>query len=372
MAATMTTTPQMRAVETYLENGISVLPLRPGSKLPTGRWKRWQREHIDPATAGAWWNGIVTPIPGVGIITGPVSGGLAVLDIEPEHVDFIRSHVKLPDTGVVHTARGGLHVYCRGEVRSSKLAVDERTVGDIRGVGGYVVAPPTQMTSGLYSWALPADFRSLPDIPTWAAPSRISTVAVPASTLLRASRFQSDPLWIDLPSKVQLAILNPRPTSWSQWVYRIVIEGIWAGGSYEEIESILAESCPEYLHDRAHRRSDPGFLDRTYQNALRAVDQEVKSSAEVRVFDIAEFDNRVSLRSGPIARTRADIVLAVCGTPNLAQHRIPKILSDGALSGEYRQFCRAFGREPTDQLFYPKTRARAVIQDGIAVRLLRR
>jgi hypothetical protein len=228
------------------------------------------------------------------------------------------------------------------------------------------------MPSGLYSWALPADFGSLPDVPTWAEPSRISSAAVSQTTLLRASRFSSDLLWIDLPSKVQLAILNPRPTSWSQWVYRIVVEGIWAGGDYEMIESILDTACPEYLHDRAHRRSDPGFLERTYQNAMLAVDGEIKTASEVRVFDITEFENSTAMRSGPIARTRVYAVLAVCGTPKTAQHCIPKILSDGDLSGEYRQFCRAFGREPTDQLFYPKTRARAVIRDGIAVRLFRR
>src|SRR5262245_64327499 len=106
----------------------------------------------------------------IGIVTG---GGLLVVDVDPRHdgdaslADLERVHGPLPDTPRGRTGGGGLHVY---------FAVDQ-AVGnctnlapgiDLRGEGGYVVAPPSLHASGRrYVWELGA---SPDDVPLALAP----------------------------------------------------------------------------------------------------------------------------------------------------------------------------------------------------------
>jgi hypothetical protein len=100
----------------------------------------------------AWWKR--WPDANVGITTGPESG-LLVLDVdgaqgESSVAAFEKEHGPLPDTFTVRTGGGGQHLYFtwpKGtDVRNSasKLALGL----DIRGQGGYVVAPPSRHTSG--------------------------------------------------------------------------------------------------------------------------------------------------------------------------------------------------------------------------------
>lgn len=108
----------------------------------------------DPATVREWWN--LWPNANVGIVTGPESG-LFVLDVDGEQgeqslMDLEQRHGELPETLTVLSGGGGRHLYflCERalEVRNSQSKIAPRL--DIRGQGGFVVAPPSRHASGTW------------------------------------------------------------------------------------------------------------------------------------------------------------------------------------------------------------------------------
>lgn len=141
-----------------------------------GKHPRTPRGCLDATTDAkrvhAWWT--QWPDANVGIATG---GGLVVLDIDPRHggddtlVDLRRSLGAIPDTVEVLTGGGGRHIYLASpdgvDVRNSanKLGVGV----DVRGEGGYVVAPPSVHATGrCYGWEVSSrpgevDVAPLPD-----------------------------------------------------------------------------------------------------------------------------------------------------------------------------------------------------------------
>ena len=105
----------------------------------------------DPTTIREWWK--LWPDANVGIVTGPESG-FFVLDVDGEQgerslADLEQRHGALPDTLTVHTSRGR-HLCFRweqgAEVRNSQSKIAPGL--DIRGQGGFVVAPPSRHASG--------------------------------------------------------------------------------------------------------------------------------------------------------------------------------------------------------------------------------
>ena len=106
----------------------------------------------DPATIREWWRH--WPEANIGIVTGPESG-ILVLDVDGKRgeeslIDFERRGLHLPDTWVVRTGGGGQHLYFiwpeGAEVRNSQSKIAPGL--DIRGAGGYAVAPPSLHSSG--------------------------------------------------------------------------------------------------------------------------------------------------------------------------------------------------------------------------------
>lgn len=383
------TTPQLAAAHTYLDHGVSVLPLKPDSKRPLGRWKRWQVSRMGHNVAASWWNGVAEPMPGLGVVTGAVSGDLAVLDVEPEHVSYVRSAVRLPDTGLVETARGGLHVYCRGARRSGKLLVGDRVVGDVRGEGGYVVAPPTQTASGSYDWRVPADWTDLSAVPDWVPPDaeREAREGVGSLSYLggsgsgphppRASRSPSGgggPSLLErLPARSRRAVECPIPSpSWSELVFLIACDVVRVGGELDEMEEMfLLSPIAAHLHEKWKR--SPGYLERTYRNAGAEVECEAADAIWVRLFRAVEYGGGLApMHGGPMARTRGEFLFSIVGTSAVVQHRIPILLADGSISGDYRQYLEAFGLDETSDLIVSRSRARAVVEAGQVQWLLSR
>jgi hypothetical protein len=122
----------------YAQRGFSVIPLKPDSKRPAlASWTRYQTEHASTRQLKAWFGNGNPKQHGVGVVTGAVSG-LVVLDIDPGG----SVPVVLPRTYRVITPRGQ-HMYFRwpGEPVLNKVALFPNV--DLRGDGGYVVAPPS-------------------------------------------------------------------------------------------------------------------------------------------------------------------------------------------------------------------------------------
>ena len=125
----------------------------------------------------AWWT--QWPDANIGIATGPTSG-IMVIDVDPRHYGDDNYYDLLSEAGLdaippslqVLTGGGGWHDYLRipadADVRNAASVRGHEGV-DVRGRGGYVVAPPSIHHSGRgYCWELasdPTDGATLADCP---------------------------------------------------------------------------------------------------------------------------------------------------------------------------------------------------------------
>lgn len=146
--------PMGRAAVTYARNNLAVIPLKPRDKAPLTEHGRdnWS---LDVNSIAQYW--AVNPTANVGIVTGEPSRGVVVIDIDV-HGDRVNgleslaewevsSGMKLPETVTFRTGSGGQHLLYRvkGKPRNSTNG----SLGiDVRGDGGYIVAPPSIHPNG--------------------------------------------------------------------------------------------------------------------------------------------------------------------------------------------------------------------------------
>lgn len=158
---------RLQAALDYARSGLPVFPCMPGGKTPL--IKDWpNKATTDEEQIREWWRR--WPNANIGIPTGPRSGFL-ILDVDLDKSGFgslealTNEHGELPRTPKVKTGRGGMHIYFRypagEEIRNSAGLLG---VGlDVRGAGGYVVAPPSA-TTGTYEWR---ERTPLSEAPEW-------------------------------------------------------------------------------------------------------------------------------------------------------------------------------------------------------------
>lgn len=156
----------------YARRGWSVIPLWPREKRPLIPWAPYQHHRADEAEIRQWFRR--WPRANLGIVTGAVSS-LLVVDVDPGHGGddsleaLEQAHGPLPDTIKATTGGGGLHVYFAhpGGLVHNKVGLVAGI--DLRGDGGFVVAPPSVHPSGRsYAWLAPALAAPLPaPMPPW-------------------------------------------------------------------------------------------------------------------------------------------------------------------------------------------------------------
>lgn len=152
------------AIELYRNWRLSFFPLVHGEKrplaklLPEGSWKPYQERHPTEEEVNRWLEHAKREPINLAIVCGKVSEGLVVIDFESEEAfkDFIGKVERLEgdlkyaisNTWIVKTGRG-YHVYLKlpygPEVRTKPKL---REGVDVKGEGGYVVAPPSLHPSG--------------------------------------------------------------------------------------------------------------------------------------------------------------------------------------------------------------------------------
>lgn len=143
----------------YVERGWAVFPLVERDKIPAVQGGFKAATHDTEQIEAAWG---VRPNMNVGIATGTMSNGLVVIDLDvdadrgEDGLETLRlwekEHGELPETVTALTGKGGMHLYyiCNTPISCS---VDNEKGVDIRGDGGYVVAPPSIHPNGRsYEW----------------------------------------------------------------------------------------------------------------------------------------------------------------------------------------------------------------------------
>lgn len=207
-------TPQtmLRAALGYARRGWQVIPLhyadpeRPGG-CSCGRrdcsspGKHPQHQLVphglkggttDPVKIQDWWRRVGWNI---GIVTGEASG-VVVLDVDPKNGGtdtleaLIRQYGDFTATYAVVTGSGGAHFYFRHPgfaVRNQAGSLGDGI--DVRGDGGYVVAPPSNHVQGAYQ--VQGEGGSLWPLPAWIA-TRDASAGENASESASAPKVVSD------------------------------------------------------------------------------------------------------------------------------------------------------------------------------------
>src|SRR5690606_27099871 len=123
---------------------------------------------LDAETVKAWWRR--WPDANVAIAAGD---GLVVLDVDVRNggdaslTELERDYGEIR-TLTARTGGGGLHLYFRGDLPQKLVFRDGL---DLKAAGGYVIAPPSQHTSGRrYTWVALGDLPQAPQpVPSWLA-----------------------------------------------------------------------------------------------------------------------------------------------------------------------------------------------------------
>ena len=152
----------------YINMGLAVFPLEERGKRPLTK-NGCKDATTDAAKVKAWWQ--QNPNANIGIATGTKSGGIFVVDLDVDEdrgidgyhslQDWQRENGEFPDTWTAITGRGGYHLYYKwtAEQRNRAGIIDGV---DIRGEGGYVVAPPSVHNNGReYEWEIAPDEMAL-------------------------------------------------------------------------------------------------------------------------------------------------------------------------------------------------------------------
>lgn len=181
----------MQVALDYAARGWSVVPLHSPSGIPAlpctcrkrhcdspGKHPRTKNglkdASRDPDQVRRWWTSY--PQAGVAIVTGKASGGLCAIDCDDNKSgienfrDLASQNGDLPDTPISITGGGGQHVLFIS-TRPVQNSVSKLAPGvDVRGEGGYIVAPPSLHISGRrYQWELSAHPLDIPVaiMPDW-------------------------------------------------------------------------------------------------------------------------------------------------------------------------------------------------------------
>jgi hypothetical protein len=220
----------LEAAKAYAARGWAVFPLRPGTKLPATT-HGCKDASTDPYVINTWWT--QNPEYGIGLATGSASG-LVVLDFDKktgglETWDQLSSD--LPTTMTVATQNGGAHLYFASAESSIRNKAGLLPGMDIRGEGGYVVAPPTPGYSLV-------DGAPLVGLPFWLserlrarAPEPMPSAALPEGERgvlnKRTLRFVAE---------------GARPGMWHQELFQAAMNCKQNGYSFDEAVELLSKA----------------------------------------------------------------------------------------------------------------------------------
>lgn len=167
----------------YLDRGFNVIPLGTKSKFPNGKalistghkkivdgkekgsWEIFQTEAVTEELIDKWWTH--TPQSNIGIVTGRISK-LVVVDVDPRNSgDKSMKNLHLPPTYIVNTGGGGWHYYYLWPHENDAPNQDFADGIEIKGNGGYVVAPPSIHDKTHKAYVAANEVAELSEAPEW-------------------------------------------------------------------------------------------------------------------------------------------------------------------------------------------------------------
>lgn len=167
----MSISPTHQAALDYAAAGIPVFVCVPNGKAPATP-NGFHDATLDRAQIDAWFR----DTPDYNVAFCPHSVGWCVVDIdgaegEAAWAGLLNTHGQAPETFTVQTPRGGRHLYFEGELPMTAWRPGvKRCLGehlDTRGVGSYVLIPPSTVEGKPYVINIDRD---LAPVPTWCAP----------------------------------------------------------------------------------------------------------------------------------------------------------------------------------------------------------
>lgn len=145
-----------------------MIPIEPRGKRPLVSWTGYQRRTASEEEVRAWWTR--WPDANIGIVTGRVSG-IVVVDVDGTAGSGSLRNRAIPPTVVCATGRGHHYYFAHPGFNVANRTHLLPGV-DVRGEGGYVVAPPSTHENGKqYAWgqdSSPQD-EELARVPDWLA-----------------------------------------------------------------------------------------------------------------------------------------------------------------------------------------------------------
>jgi len=136
----------------YADRGWMVFPLGTRSKAPIRGTNGFKGATLDRRQLEKWWQSF--PNANIGIATGEASG-FFVLDVDDLSAleKLETEHHALPATRRVVTPSGGFHFFFKAPSgRGVATRTGVRPGLDVRGDGGYVVAPGSRTGTGRWRW----------------------------------------------------------------------------------------------------------------------------------------------------------------------------------------------------------------------------
>lgn len=150
----MTVNPLLEAALQYAGRGWHVFPCKPRGKTPLVKGG-FKAATVDTGQIEAWWR--KWPTANVAIRTGLISD-LVVIDVDGAKglatlKALIAANETLPRTAMCTTGRG-FHLYFNTYRDEGPVFCSSGDGLDVRGEGGYVIAPPSIHASGTpYAWS---------------------------------------------------------------------------------------------------------------------------------------------------------------------------------------------------------------------------
>ena len=132
-----------------IDNGFSVIPIRPNDKQALLPWKEFQHRIATEDEIEDWFT--LWPNANLGLVTGSISG-LFVVDADgPEGEEILADPEQCPVTSMYQKTPNGVHGFYRlprGVLIKSSVRI--RPEIDIRGEAGYVVIAPSERNGVAY------------------------------------------------------------------------------------------------------------------------------------------------------------------------------------------------------------------------------